>query len=103
MSFKNYITEADNRVSKIIMSQINALDKWALASYGAKNYVSSKNSLTFDVRGSKFRGRVTIKLNRRDLYDIEYGTIRKMEYTIKHTDKNIFVEQLVNTLDNIIG
>ena len=103
MSFKNYITEADNRVSKIIMSQINALDKWALSSWGAKNYISSPNSLTFDVRGSKFRGRVIIKLNKRDTYDIEFGTIRKMEYTVKQTTKGVFVEQLVNAIDNVVG
>ena len=103
MSFKDYITEADNRVSKIIMSQINAIDKWALSSWGAKNYISSHNILTFDVRGSKFRGKVIIKLNKRDTYDIEFGTIRKMEYTVKHTDKTVYVEQLVNNLDNIIG
>jgi len=103
MSFKDYLTEANDRVGKIIINQINALDKWALASFGAKNYISSPNSLTFDVRGSKFRGRITIKLNRQDLYDIEYGTIRNMEYTVKHTDKNIYVDQLVNTLDNFIG
>lgn len=103
MGFKDYITEADNRVSKIIMSQINALDKFALASWGAKNYISSPNSLTFDVRGSKFRGKVIIKLNRRDLYDIEFGTIRKMEYTVKQTTKGVFVEQLVNSIDNVVG
>jgi len=103
MGFKNYITEANERVSKIIMSQINALDKWALASWGAKNYVSSKNSLTFDVRGSKFRGKVIIKLNKRDTYDIEFGTVRKMEYTVKQTVKGVFVEQLVNTVDQIVG
>ncbi len=103
MSFKNYITEADNRVSKIILNQINAIDRWALASWGSKNYVSSPNSLTFDVRGSKFRGRVIIKLNKRDTYDIEFGTIRKMEYTIKQKTKGVFADQLVNAIDNVVG
>lgn len=103
MSFKSYITEANDKVGKIILSQINALDKWALNSWGAKNYISSPDSITFDVRGSCFRGRVIIKLNRRDTYDIEFGTIRKMEYIVKQTVKGVFVEQLVNTIDNIVG
>ena len=103
MSFKNYITEAESKVAKIIMNQIKALDKFALASWGSKNYISSPNSLTFDVRGSKFRGKVIIKLNKRDTYDVEFGTIRKMEYTVKQTTKGVFVEQLVNAIDNVVG
>ena len=103
MGFKDYIIEADQKVGKIIINQINALDKWALASWGAKNYVSYSDGIQFDVRGSKFRGRVIIKLNKRDLYDIEFGTIRKLEYIIKNTAKNVHVEQLVNTIDNVVG
>lgn len=103
MSFKNYITEANEKVGKVIINQINALDKWALASWGSKNYVYHPKGIQFDVRGSKFRGRVIIKLNNRDLYDIEFGTIRKLEYKIKNTAKGIYVEQLVNTIDNVVG
>ena len=103
MGFKDYIIEADQKVGKIIINQINALDKWAMASWGSKNYVSHSDGIQFDVRGSKFRGRITIKLNKRDLYDIEFGTIRKLEYIIKNTAKNVHVEQLVNTIDNVVG
>ena len=103
MGFKNYITENKEKIGKIILNQINSIDKWALASFGAKNYVYHKDGVQFDVRGSLFRGRITIKLNKRDLYDIEAGVIRKAEYKIKKTEKNIYVEQLISTLDNIIG
>lgn len=103
MGFKDYITEAESKVGKIILNQINVLDRWSLASWGAKNYVSFPDGIKFDVRGSKFRGICSIKLNKRDLYDIEYGIIKNLEYTIKHIDKNIFAKQIVNVLDNFIG
>jgi len=103
MSFKDYLTEANDRIGKIIINQINALDKWALASWGSKNYVLHPNGVQFDVRGSKFRGRVIIKLNSMDLYDIEFGTIRNMEWKLKSKEKGIYNDQLVNIIDNVVG
>ena len=103
MGFRNYLTEANDRVGKTILNQINALDKWALASWGAKQYVLHKDGIQFDVRGSKFRGRVIIKLNSRDLYDIDFGTIRKMDWKLKKREKDVYVDQLVNIIDNTVG
>ena len=55
-------TVYESKVSDIILKQMNAIDRFALASWGAKNYVSSNNSIQFDVKGSKFRGRVIVTM-----------------------------------------
>jgi hypothetical protein len=99
---KKKLTES--KVAKTILKQINAIDRWALDSYGAKNYVSSNDSIQFDVRGSKFRGRVIITYDRRsDTYIIELGQVRGMDWKQKYTMKSIFAQDLVNVLDQQVG
>jgi len=95
----NYLLEG---VAETILKQIKQLDKFALQAWGAKNFVSSKDGIHFDVRGTKHRGKVVIKL-KNDLYDIEIGTVRKLEYKPKKKVRGIGVEQLVSTVDSLIG
>jgi mRNA-degrading endonuclease HigB of HigAB toxin-antitoxin module len=99
---QNYITEA--KVGQTILKQIKALDKWALPSYGAKNFVESDKGIQFDVKGSKFRGKVIISLDKgSDSYVIEFGQVRKLEWKSKLMLKSIFAAELVNVLDQQIG
>jgi len=99
---KNYIKES--KVSDTILKQIKALDKWALMSWGAKNYVSSDKGIEFDVKGSKFRGKVIIALDKgSDTYVIELGNVRNLKWKSKRTIKSIFAGDLVNILDQQIG
>ena len=99
---KKKLTES--KVAKTILKQINAMDKWALQSWGAKNYVSSDKSIQFDVRGSKFRGRVIITYDRGpDTYVVELGKVVKLDWKQKYMMKNIFAQDLVNVLDQQIG
>ena len=99
---KKKLTESN--VSKTILKQINAMDKWALQSWGAKNYVSSDKSIQFDVRGSKFRGRVIITYDRGpDTYVVELGQVKNLDWKQKYMMKNIFAQDLVNVLDQQIG
>lgn len=95
---------AESKISDTILKQIKALNKWALASWGAKNYVSTDNGIQFDVKGSKFRGRVIIVLDKgSDSYTIELGNIRKLQWKSKRTIKLVFAGDLVNILDQQIG
>ena len=104
MKIVDYLTEDDTRIGKTILSQIKALDKWALDSWGAKNIILRSNGVRFDVRGSKFRGQVLVTLDKgSDLYDIDAGIIRNMEWVSKKNVNGISVENLVKTLDEIIG
>lgn len=104
MGFKNYLLEAEAKVGKTIISQIKALDKWALPAWNAKDFVYHKEGVQFDVRGSKFRGRVIVALSKRDLYNIEFGNVSKdLKWKSKKKFTRIDAENLVNVLDGFIG
>jgi len=93
-----------SKVAKTILKQINAIDRFALPAWGAKNYVSSDDSIQFDVRGSKFRGKVIITYDRgSDSYIIELGQVRKLEWKQKYMIKSVFAQDLVNVLDQQVG
>jgi len=103
MNFKKYITEKV-QIHKEIIRQINSIDKYALMSWGAKNYITTEDGIQFDVRGSKFRGKVIIVLDKAsDTYTIELGNVRKLEWKSKRMLKRIFAGDLVNVLDQQIG
>ena len=104
MKFTDYLVEEDQRIGKTILAQINAQDKWAMASWGAKNKMTFKEGVQFDVKGSKHRGRVIIALDKHDLYNIEIGKVvpGPAWKSIKKV-KGVGVENLVKTLDDLIG
>tara|TARA_R110002020_G_scaffold96724_7_gene231330 strand:+ start:7172 stop:7471 length:300 start_codon:yes stop_codon:yes gene_type:complete len=60
---------------------------------GAKNFVKSDEEqwVSFKYPRGKY---VKIKLNSMDLYDVEFGTIRKFEYKVKNTYENTYAEDL---------
>jgi len=102
MKIRDYLTE--QQVAQAILQQIKTLDKWALPAWGAKDYVTSKDSLQFDVRGSKLRGRVIVKYDKgKDLYNIEFGTIKNLEWKPVKTLKGIHAEDLVKIIDSQVG
>ena len=69
-----------------------------------KNFVKSNDSIQFDVRGSKFRGRVIITYDKRnDTYVVELGKVRNMDWKQKYMMKNVFAGDLVNILDQQVG
>jgi hypothetical protein len=92
-------------IAHTIISQIRSIDKFALSAWGAKEFVSLPNGLQFKTSGSvrKHKGYVKISLNGADLYDIEAFTIRVGEIKVKRQITDIFVEDLVSWLDQIIG
>jgi mRNA-degrading endonuclease HigB of HigAB toxin-antitoxin module len=94
----------ESTMVKTILKQINSIDRFALASWGAKNFVAGEVGIRFDVRGSKFRGQVMISYDRgSDTYVIELGQVRKLEWKQKYLIKNVFAQDLVNVLDQQVG
>lgn len=94
----------ESKVAKTILKQINAIDRFALPAWGAKNYVSSEESIQFDVRGSKFRGRVVITYDKRsDTYIVELGQARGLGWKQEYMIKSVFAQDLVNILDQQVG
>jgi len=99
----NYLTEA--KVGETILKQIKSMDKWALAAWGAKNFIQFDKGIQFDVRGGKFKGRVIIHYDSgSDLYVIEFGRVtRKLDWKQDKIIKQVFAGDLVNILDQHIG
>lgn len=99
----NYLTEAS--VGETILKQIKSLDKFALPSWGAKNFVKFDEGIQFDVRGSKFKGRVIIAYDKRsDTYTIQLGRVTKdLDWKVKDEIRNVFAGDLVNILDQHVG
>lgn len=103
MGFKNYLLEAEAKVGKTIIAQIKALDKWAMPAWNAKKILTTPEGVQFEVRGSRFRGKVIIVL-KRDLYNIEFGNVSKdLKWKSKKKFTRIDAENLVKTLDGFIG
>jgi hypothetical protein len=91
-------------VAKTILSQIKTLDRMAMCAWGAKNLVDIEDGLMFNSSGMvKNKGYITIKLNGNDLYDVTFGKIRKLEYKELVRVEDVFVENLVETVDNMVG
>lgn len=91
-------------VAKTILSQIKTLDPKALWAWGATGLAATEDSLTFKSSGMvKHKGYVTIKLNGRDLYDVTFGKMRKFQYKELARVEDVFVEDLVKTIDGMVG
>ena len=95
----------ESKIGETILKQIKTLDKWALPSWGAKNFMTFDKGIQFDVRGSKFKGRVLVHYDRgSDTYTIEMGKVtRKLDWKQTYLVKQIFAGDLVNILDQQIG
>jgi hypothetical protein len=83
-------------IAKTIRDQITTIDKMALWAWGAKNLIALENGLRF-----KSSGMTTWK--GRDLYDVEFGRIRKYEYKTVKTVNDVYVEDLVHVIDMQVG
>ena len=103
-------------VGNTIIQQIKALDRMALPAWGAKNMMTFKGGQKFigvnfshkggfqmDVKGPKFRGRVLVFLTGSDTYNLVFGTIRSSEWKVKKIVDDIYAEDLVRVLDDVIG
>jgi hypothetical protein len=94
----------DMEIAKTILSQIKALDKMAMCAWGAKDLVGMEDGLMFKSSGMvRNKGNVMIKLNGNDLYDVTFGKIRKYEYKELACVEDVFVENLVETVDKMVG
>lgn len=94
----------DMTIASTIYGQIHALDGMAWYAWGAKNAMGLDDGIQFDVKGLVFKGKVIIKLNGSDLYDITFGRMNRktFKFDVEHETKDIFCEQLVEILDHYI-
>jgi hypothetical protein len=71
--------------------------------WGAHEYVAGKNYLQFKVHGPKHSGHVKIELSPEDLYNISAYTVRGTKITERVRYDGVFVEDIVDILDDIVG
>ena len=71
---------------------------------GARNLVSTKNGIAFKIgRNSSGANYLRINLNGKDLYDIEFISIRGTSMKTKHTFNDIYCDQLVQIFESTTG
>lgn len=106
-------------VPQTIKDQIMAMDYWALGRFGANSYTGSgaggnvvieekeyphEGYLGFKCSGSKLkRGRVIVALNGKDLYDVYSYTVQKCQTKLREEVQDVYVEDLVTVLADMIG
>ncbi len=104
-NLNEFDSSKSKKIAETILSQLRALDKWALGSWASREFVAIENGLQFRVRGTKIKvgGMVQITLNSRDLYDIKLLMVRGVTVKTKAEVTDVFVDTLVDALDSIIG
>lgn len=92
---------SDIEIAKEIFRQIKAMDSWAFGDWGAKDFVGGQDYLQFKTSGMVvFKGIVKIRLDLgKDLYEVEFGQIRKYEYKIRKKFTDIYFDQLIELID----
>jgi hypothetical protein len=93
----------DTTVADNIRQQIRSMDPQAFTAWGAHEFVAGPNYLQFKVNGSKHRGLLKVELTPKDLYDVKAYAVRGPEVKVRQEYKDVFVENLVEVLDDLIG
>lgn len=96
---------ADNfGIAGVVYSQIKTMSPWAMAAWGAKELVVLKDGIQFKSSGMvKNKGIIQVKLNGSDLYDVTFGKVRKFKYKEIKKVTDVFVEDLIDTIDEMVG
>lgn len=95
--------------AQTILNQIDSLDSWAMAAWGAKDLINTGDGLKFKTSGmTPWKGWVEITYNRgNDLYEIEFYQIRKKGFEFKKNTHKLFDEvyafQLTEIIDSVVG
>ena len=94
-----------SNVATIIRDQIRAMDRNALMAWGARDLVAMKDGLKFKTTGMvKWKGYVYVQYDEgRDLYNIIFAKVRKMEWKVQHRVDGVFFDQLVEIIDTQVG
>ena len=94
----------NSEIGKTILVQMGGMVRLK-AFIGAKNFCVVEKGVTFRWSGkSKNKTNfLKITLNGSDLYDIEFGRLHAMKFTVIETFENIFCDQLVQIFEEQTG
>ena len=71
---------------------------------GAKDFVAIDNGVQFKTgRNSKSINTIVIRLNGRDLYDVEFGRVRKYEYKVVNKYDDVYNDMLKDLFEENTG
>lgn len=92
-------------VAQTILTQIKAIDFWAMGAWGAKELVAMNDGLKFKTSGTvKWKGYVYVKYDYgRDLYDVIFARLRKMAWVEDEKVEGVYAEDLVRIINSRVG
>tara|TARA_B110000908_G_C9836695_1_gene263787 strand:+ start:92 stop:391 length:300 start_codon:yes stop_codon:yes gene_type:complete len=91
-----------NQIATTILQQLGG-NKFAVMT-GSKNFIAGKNSLSMKLsRNSSKCNYLRITLNGKDLYDIEFISIRGSVIKTKEAFNDVYNDQLVNIFESTTG
>ena len=92
-------------IATTIRNQIAIMDPFALGAWGAKDLVNTGTGLRFKTSGStRWKGYVHIILDEgKDLYRVEFLRVRKLQILKDKMIDEVFVEDLINVIDEFVG
>lgn len=100
---KDFKMFEDMEVTKTIAQQLGGTNRLS-AMIGAYNFVGSEkeNFLAFKFKAKSPAGinYIKIKLTSMDLYDIEFGKIRSVEYKVVDEIKGVYAEDLKEIIED---
>jgi hypothetical protein len=88
--------------SRVILQQLGGSNRLSLM-IGAHNFLRSDEdkyvSFKFKQKSPAKINYIKITLNAMDTYDIEFGWIRGLNYTVKKTSEGIYADSLVELIE----
>jgi hypothetical protein len=88
-------------VAKTILQQLGGAGRLN-AMTGAYNFIDRGNGLSFKIKNQR-ANYIKITLNSKDLYDVEVGRIRGMNYKVVKTADDLYFDQLIPFLEEATG
>lgn len=91
-----------NQIATTILQQLGG-NHFAVMT-GSKNFIAGKNSLSMKLsRNSSKSNYLRITLNGKDLYDLEFISIRGAKMSTKKQFNDIYNDQLVDIFESTTG
>lgn len=92
--------------ANIIFKQLGGTNRLA-AMVGAKNFTFSSDdyyaAFKWVAKSKNKANYIKIKLNGKDLYDVEFGRVYGTKYTVKSTHIDVYADQLVKLFETETG
>lgn len=98
---KKNMFSSGGMVARNILEQLGGAGKLK-AMVGAYNFIDTGRGLSFRIKNPK-ANYIKITLNSMDLYDLEIGKIRGMDYKIVAEQNNLYYDQLKPIIEKVTG